>query len=571
MPSSPTPEKRRIGPFELEQTLGVGGMGIVYLARYLKTGQYVAVKVLSPDLTADPKVAKRFEREMDILKKLKHPHIVQYYGGSTSGAQRYYAMELVKGGSLESLIKSKGPLAWEQAIEYGLQIAKALEHAHAAGVVHRDLKPANLLLTSKGILKLSDFGIARDTQSTALTAAGKTVGTMAYMAPEQINGKHPISAKTDLYALGCVLFEMLTGRTPFVSETSPEMLFKHLDEEPPSIREFNITVPLWFDRVVQDLLAKDPSDRPYDALAVQVMLDEVREKVATQQSIARQTLAGGAATVKDGDASLTKILGKSRKTKKKSRLTTPWYERTWFLMLCLLTVVGVAVWGFRPKNEGEVFAELAPIMSSDDPDDWYTVEYQIADFLKSYPEGEHAAEVRQWQDRIEMDRAEKQADLRANRGRDPESPAERLYMEARQFEKFGDRLTALQKYEGMQPLFDDDDKARPFLNLARRQARKIKDSIGSENDPVEFVRRQLKEADDLYLAGEKVRARSRWQSIVALYENLAEHEVQVRRARARLLDAEAALHEELFGDTQSEQTSARGAGVRSQDVESALP
>src|SRR5690606_32719010 len=144
--------------------------------------------------------------EMQILKKLQHPHIVKYYGGSTSGVTKYYAMELVKGGSLEQLLKKRGPIDWELAVEYAIQIAKALEHAHAHGVVHRDLKPANLLITKSG-LKLTDFGIARDTQSTALSAAGKTLGTMAYMAPEQISGKYPVGAKTDLYALVCVIFE----------------------------------------------------------------------------------------------------------------------------------------------------------------------------------------------------------------------------------------------------------------------------------------------------------------------------------------------------------------------------
>ncbi|MEZ6064477.1 MAG: serine/threonine-protein kinase [Planctomycetaceae bacterium] len=186
------PANRCIGPFQLDGRLGVGGMGIVYRATYLKGGQQVAVKVLAPDLTADYKVAKRFEREMAILKKLRHPNIVRYYGGGMSGQQQFYAMELVNGGSVDDLLRKQGRLSWETVVDYGMQIAKALEHAHDAAIIHRDLKPANLLLTEKGVIKLSDFGIARDTQSTALTQAGKTVGTMAYMAPEQITGKSPI-------------------------------------------------------------------------------------------------------------------------------------------------------------------------------------------------------------------------------------------------------------------------------------------------------------------------------------------------------------------------------------------
>ncbi|MCA9073596.1 MAG: serine/threonine protein kinase [Planctomycetaceae bacterium] len=541
-------ENRRMGPFELERKLGVGGMGIVYLAKYLKTGQRVAVKVLSPDLMADHKVAKRFEREMAILKKLKHPHIVQYYGGSTSNNQRFYAMELVKGGSLETLIKKKGPVDWEKAVEYGIQIAQALEHAHAAGVIHRDLKPANLLLTSKGVMKLSDFGIARDTQSTALTAAGKTVGTMSYMAPEQITGKHPISAKTDLYALGCVLFEMLSGRTPFLSETAPEMLFKHLDEEPPSIRDHNINVPIWMDKLIHELMEKDPNDRPFDALAVQVKLEEIKQMVDEQMSIAKQTaLGGGSATMKEGDAELTKILGgssKKKKRKRKGERKVPFYEKVWFLGLCLAAVVGLLVWGFWPMSEQERFAELQQPMASLDASDWYGAEPYVKDYLEDFPDGEHVEQVQQWKDRIDMERAETQAERRESMGRDPESQPERLYMEARMFEKFGDRLTARAKYDGMAALFAEDESSRPYVNLARRNSNRISETIGGEGDPASFIKEQIAEADELYFQGEVAQARSRWQSIASLYSNVTEFEPLVKRVRARILDADGTLKAE---------------------------
>lgn len=536
-------DKRRIGPFELHEKLGVGGMGIVYRAKYLKNGVFVAVKVLSPDLMADPKIAVRFDREMAILKKLQHPHIVKYYGGSSSGAQKFYAMELVKGGSLEQLLKRKGPLDWERAVDYAIQIAKALEHAHAAGVIHRDLKPANLLITSRG-LKLTDFGIARDTQSTALTAAGKTLGTMAYMAPEQISGKHPIGAKTDLYALGCVLFEMLTGRTVFESETQPELLFKHLDEDPPSVREFNINVPLWVDELIGELLEKEPADRPFDALAVQVKLDEIKQKVAENESFVKQTLVGGAAaTMKEGDAELTRILGKPKRKKKKA-VQAPIYERAWFLVLCLAGVIGLLTWGFWPASETKRFASIQPIMASTQPDEWYEAEYLIKGYLEDFPDGEHSAQVREWKDWIDMTRAERQAELRETRGRDPESPAERAYMDARQFERFGDRLTALQKYRAMPDLFTGEAD-KPFVNLARRQVQKIEETIGSADDPARFVREQLSAADDLYLSGDHLQARNRWQSIMDLYKTQPEHESIVRRARNRLLDPEGTLKDEL--------------------------
>ena len=297
MPSDAPSERpaapRRMGPFVLEQKLGEGGMGIVYLATYVETGKKVALKILPPSLGGNPQLVARFEREMAILKRLKHPNVVQYFGGGRSGGQQYYAMEYVPGGGLDVVLKAKATLPWQEALDLLKQVAAALEHAHAHGIVHRDLKPANLFLAKDGRLKLGDFGIARDTEATALTVAGKTVGTYAYMAPEQIAGKAPVSRHTDLYALGCVAFELLSGRPPFVSATPAEMLFNHLNEDPPLVRELVLDCPIWLEQVIDKLLHKDPEERYYDALAVQVALDEVREKVAHQQSVVRDTLAGG--------------------------------------------------------------------------------------------------------------------------------------------------------------------------------------------------------------------------------------------------------------------------------------
>jgi serine/threonine-protein kinase len=539
--------KRVLGPFELGEKLGVGGMGIVYRATYLKTGQQVAVKVLAPDLTADPKIAKRFEREMEILKKLKDPHIIQYYGGSVSGSQRYYAMELLPGGALDRLLKKKGKFTWEETIDYGLQIAKALEHAHNAGVIHRDLKPANLLITKDGTLKLSDFGIARDTQATQITAAGKTVGTMAYMAPEQITGKQPVSRKTDLYALGCVLFEMLTGRTPFAAETQPELLFKHVDEDPPSVREFSIDVPIWLDQLVEELLSKDPNDRPHDALAVQVKLQEVREKVAQQESMVGQTVGGAGATRRDGDPTLERLLsGKKKKKRKKKGDAAAFYEQTWFLAAGLAGVIGIIVWAFWPESEAKIFARVEPLMAANDPVQWSAAEKDLLKLTEKYPAGAHAEQARKWLDDIALDRQVRQHETRMGRRNfQPDTEAERLFVEARQFEAFGDRLSAIDVYQNMQTLLADDKSLenRAFLAMAQREAERIKASAGTESDRTAFIEKQIADADQLFRDGKKLEAREKWRSVKDLYQGKSEFETQVKQAEARLADPDAALQE----------------------------
>jgi len=527
-----TEPKRRVGPFELDRKLGVGGMGVVYLATYLKNGRRMAVKVLAPEMSSDQRLVRRFLREMAILSKLRHDNIVRYYGGGKDKTQHFYAMEFMDGGSVEQLLKKKGRLTWEETIDRARQIALALEYAHNHGIIHRDLKPANLFLGKDGRLKLGDFGIARDTQATALTAAGRTVGTYAYMAPEQISGKPPVSRKTDLYALGCVMFEMLTGKPPFTAPSAAEMLFAHLEQEPPRIRGDALECPVWLENLVLKLLEKNPDDRYYDALALQVALDEVGQKVAAEQSVAQQTVAGGGATVKEGDT-LRQILGGKKKKKKKKK--GPFYERAWFLATCLAVVAVLVAWFSRPKSDAVLFEQAKKLMESHDHNDWTTARERYLDkLLARSPNGPYAAPAREYIDQIDMGVAEDQASRRMKFNQDPRSEAERLFIDALRFEQFKDRITALQRYRSMVELLKDRDADRPYVNLARKKIHEIEESGSEQGDLISLVNDNLKRADDLATKGQPVDAQKIWNGIVTLYGANQELEQQVKYARARL-------------------------------------
>ena len=177
---------QQLGPFAIDKELGSGAMGAVYRGRYIKTGQIVAVKVMAPGLgRPTPNAAARFEREAAILKQLNHPNIVRLFGVGKSHGTRYYAMEYIDGESLDRVMARRGRMTWEEVVDLGQQLCSALQHAHEQGVVHRDLKPSNLMILKDGTLKLTDFGIAKDLDVTRLTSANCTVGTAAYMSPEQ--------------------------------------------------------------------------------------------------------------------------------------------------------------------------------------------------------------------------------------------------------------------------------------------------------------------------------------------------------------------------------------------------
>lgn len=268
--------------FELGEKLGAGTVGVVYRATSPDIDRPVAVKILHPAVSDDEKIVDRFEREIMITERLDHPHIVRHYGGGQIDGQLFYAMQLLEHGSLKDRIKQFGPVPWPQAAAYAAQAASALQHAHNHGIIHRDLKPSNLFFDDQGDLVLGDFGIARDTYQSDITAQGITVGTYAYMSPEQITADSRISGKADLYSLGCVTYEMLTGQPPFVGANFAQVWEQHMHKAPPRVRDARlkngraVECPEWLDELVQSLMAKNPQERPHSARAVQgVLLDHL--------------------------------------------------------------------------------------------------------------------------------------------------------------------------------------------------------------------------------------------------------------------------------------------------------
>lgn len=549
---------KSVGPFDLKGKLGSGGMGIVYQATYRKNGRVVALKVLTPELSANPKLVARFEREMEILEKLDHPNITRYYGGGESKGQHFYAMRLMGGGTLAELLKRKGSLPWEQAIEYGRQICDALDHAHEHGVIHRDLKPANLFLrmdrkTGKEKLVLGDFGIARDMDATGLTATGMTVGTYAYMAPEQIDGKHSITGKTDLYALGCVLFEMLTGKTPFEGNSAGELMVKHLQEEPPAVRYLAMECPIWLEKVIAQLLAKQPADRPHDAASAGMALENVVMQVSDQASVSTQMTSGGpgSKTMATVHPELKKLLKKSGAKKKKRRRQGPFWETSWFLSGCLAALVGavtVAVW---PASEEELFAQAQPLMESDDiVSHRDAVKLYLEPMLGRFPDGKHTDQARAFIDQVEVSRLKRRLINSARLNMDPESEPERLFMEAWRFEQFGDRITALDQYRGMVVLLKakDDAKREPgdnksaeeesdhryYIQLAQLQIADIEATVDTSVDRISFVNSSLLQADEFLTSGRLVEAQKIWNSVIALYSSNQEFAPHLEYARARI-------------------------------------
>ena len=276
--------------YVIGRSLGSGGMGEVYLAHDEVLDRDIALKVLRSHYAGDEEFAGRFLREARSAASLSHPNIVQVYDrGETEGGISYIAMEYVPGGTLKELIDGRPPLGAREAAGVAARISLALEAAHERGVIHRDIKPQNVLVTASGDLKVTDFGIARAASAVTSSASSTVFGTVAYISPEQAMGE-PVGPASDLYSLGVVLYEMLTGELPYTADNSIAVCMKHVTEPLRPPMTLNPTISGQMNAVVVKLLAKDPLERYGSAAELLTDLERVREGLPLAAEAATQPL-----------------------------------------------------------------------------------------------------------------------------------------------------------------------------------------------------------------------------------------------------------------------------------------
>ena len=404
---------QEFGPFLIEKELGSGAMGAVYLARYIKNNHRVAIKIMSSSINsnASSSLVARFEREAEILKHLNNPNIVRLFGIGKFKGMRYYAMEVIDGETLEAILLRKGSFSWDETIELGKQICNALQHAHDNGVVHRDIKLSNLMVTKQGVLKLTDFGIAKDLDGTLLTGANCAIGTAAYMSPEQCRGESTITGKSDLYSLGVVLFELLTGKRPFRGNNAVELFLHHVQTKPERPSRINLEIPKFLDTLILHLLEKDPDDRPPSASVVAKILEEIRVKILAQTSVGEDL----AKSYADGTG-LTKTSERKKARKLLARIGkkeegTPWFKSCLFVSIMMLAVIFAFSWTMyeifiRTPSAKSLIASAEKLIKTNSRDE--AREGPIAAYLKYYPDlnDEGAKKIRSLADEIDDEQCE---------------------------------------------------------------------------------------------------------------------------------------------------------------------
>ena len=371
--------KERIGHYSIVSELGRGGMGVVYKAHEESLNRMVALKVLGKHLSEDESFVERFKREAQSAAALNHPNIVQVYAIDEFEGQHCFAMEYVQGASIQQMIKSRGPMDPVAAGRLILQAASGLGAAHGHGIVHRDIKPANLMVDDRGLVKITDFGLALlAAGTTRLTATGMFMGTPGYLSPEQCLDEG-IDQRTDIYSLGVTLYEMLTGVTPLKADSPLALLRQIIDVEPKDVGELRPEVPDRLRAILRRMMAKKPGDRYPDCSALIGDLQSWLETTGSAKSDLGAVVAATVAAISPGiNSDPTVVVDSTQKVEQKTRdgshggsrrISAVWVTA---LVVILMAGIGYSAWHFGVVTETDLAASndedsVAEIVSSDSP------------------------------------------------------------------------------------------------------------------------------------------------------------------------------------------------------------
>lgn len=538
----------RVGPFALEELLP--GAGCVYRAIHVSQKRSVALKLFAAPFGTGREARLAFSSEWEILKSLRHPHLVRCFGGGLEGMQGFLVSELVDGESLAAVLQRRGRISWELVVDYAVQLVQGLEYMHEQNALHLALATDKILLAEDGAVKIADIRFRRDKGSAFLSAKGLTVAAAHYAAPEQFRADAEVSTRTDLYGLGCILYELLTGSPPFTDTTVPELARQHQEDEPERASRLVLDCPVWLDAFVHQLLEKDPARRPHSMAAARLALKRAQDNLAKGMGVAEHVSRGLSPLRTTADRKeAARVLGRNPKKRKRPPAAErpPFYESVWFLSLCLLLLIAGGTWALWPLNEDQLFRRAERLMADGDEE---AARRARADYLepllRRFPRGEHAHQARDILDRMDMELAERRLRNKLKLGRELGGEAERLLAEAWQFQQFGDQFTALDKFESMIDLLPNEEENRPYRNIARREAAALQGQGNLAQKRREFIQQRLNDADQLVQEGKLPEAERIWRSMVSLYQNHPDLNtlVDVARQRLRTLDDERQLRQQ---------------------------
>lgn len=507
----------------------------VFRALHLEQKKLAALRVFPVPLGMTPESRAAFASQLEQLKQLRHPSIARCYGGGFDTRNAYLASELVDGDSLDKVLARRDRLPWETVLEYSQQLAEALQYAHQMGWVHGRLRPEKIVISSEGRAKICDF---RREAITAMMGDGPpTVRQLLYTAPEVFENQ-AADEKSDLYSIGALMYVMLTGEPPIAAATTGELIGRVKTEVPPSASSKILDCPVWLNAIVDKLLSKDPKQRPFSATALQLAFKEAQRRHVEGVGVLQHATAGFSALQMGANREeAERVLGIKPKKKPRESDGASFFERPWVLFSGFAIAVAIVVWFLLPLNEDTLRKRAEVGLASSDWIKWNEArDTYLYSMVERFPSGKHAEWAKEQIDWVDMQEAERQIERRQRMGITPKSEPERRYIEAKSFEDFGDRLTALEKYRGIVKILSDDENDRPIINLARQRLRAIEAAPPDANQLQKLLIAKLEEANKLYDGSDVVGAKQIWESIVNLYEGNRDLTPLVSKAQERLVN-----------------------------------
>jgi eukaryotic-like serine/threonine-protein kinase len=526
--------RSKIGPFALESSLG-SQRGNVFRGMHLQQKMQVAVRIFPIPLGMTPEVKREFAEEMEQLKLLRHLGVVRCYGGGFDNRDAYLAYELVEGESLEQILTRRERLPWETVLDYGLKICESLIYCHGQGWVHGRLRPSKILTTlGESVVKLSDF---RRHNGGGSSLSGTTdLDAMVYCAPESFETDHKPAIAEDLYSLGVVLYRCLTGVVPFSGGNPHFMRQAIIETSPEPVATLVYDCPVWLSSIVQQLLDKNPSKRPFSAEATAMALRTAQQHAMQGISVAEHLTSGFSPLQLQADKDeAAKVLGIQPKKKKKQVRETSVTESTWALVLGIAAAVGGIYYMTRPMSEQTLYDKAALLMNDKDTSGYdYAEERYLLPLLERFPNGKYAKWAEEKLEVIAMIDAERRMDKNRRFNREPSTEGERKYEEASRYERFGDRQTAVERYRAIVELLKDEPQEKAFVSLSKRQIELLESKESSAEEVKRFLTQKLDEADQQFQDGDVVSPKKTWESILKLYNGNKEMQPLVQRAQQAL-------------------------------------
>lgn len=520
-----TMPRSRLGPLAIETKLGDHpATSSVWRSIHVQQKKSAAVKLFSQPFGGTPESRQALSDEWEQLKGLQHSALARCYGGGFEGTDAYLVYELVEGETLASQIERRGRLPWETVLEYAEPLVDALDYLHSKGIKHGRITPDKIIIAGLSPVLLD---VRIDRQGAYQSNRPPTATELALQAPELLESPDAISVRSDLYNLGATLYLALTGEAPISGTTIEEVTGNLKFQTPVAAASTVLDCPVWFDKLISQLLSKDPASRPVGAGAVKLALAEVRKRSMSRTGVAEHASAGFSALAvtdqKDRDEARV-LLGRELVDLDEDNYTeqSAWYEKTAFLVVGLCLIVGLIAYFAWPLNEDGMRERAEALMAKETRTALAQAKISyLRPMTEKFPDGQHTAWAYEQIDHVEMVEAEHALTVKMKRGLPLTNESERLFAEALDYERFGDQATALKKYHGMVTLLSDEDEYRPLVNLARNKIARIETGSVDPSESASLIRNQLATAKKRAAEGNVAAAITIWNSIVNLYGNNA--------------------------------------------------